>query len=113
MSFTTERKTAMLEYDIDFTEQRVMPFTTRKLLVRTDLNTPDYEEYEEYEKYNLYYGEFEAFLEAERDFKYTPSLEFNENYVRIGLAHDYEMILSQEDWFAYASWKALGVKYDI
>ena len=100
------------DIDIDFTEQkRVIPFTTRKLLVRTD--TPDYEEYEEYEEYNLYFDEFEAFLEAERDFKYTPSLEFNENHVRIGLAHDYEMMLSQEDWFAYASWKALGVKNDI
>ena len=102
------------DIDIDFTEQkRVIPFTTRKLLVRTD--TPDYEEYEEYEEYNHYYEEFEAFLEAERDFKYTPSLEFQEGNVRIGLAceNDYEMLLSQKDWFAYASWKALGVKNDI
>jgi len=100
--------------DIDFTEQkRVIPFTTRKLLVRTD--TSDYEEYDEYEEYNLYFDEFEAFLEAERDFKHTPSLELNmtSDGVRIGLAHDYEMMLSQEDWITYASWKALGVKNDI
>ena len=104
----------MLEYDIDFTEQkRVIPFTTRKLLVRTDLNTPDYEEYEEYEEYNLYFDEFQKFLEVERDFKYTPMIDFQENHVRMGLAHDYEMMMSQEDWFAYASWKALGVKNDI
>lgn len=99
--------------DIYFTEQRRIKLTTRKLGVRTDLKTPDYEEYEEYEEYNLYFDEFEAFLKSERDLSYTPSVEFQESHVRIGLAYDYEMMLSQENWFAYASWKALGVKYDI
>lgn len=99
--------------DIYFTEQKKVKLTTRKLLVRTDLKTPDYEEYEEYKEYNFYFDEFEAFLKSERDFNYTPSVCFQEGHVRMGLAYDYEMMLSQENWAAYASWKALGVKYDI
>lgn len=93
---------------------------TRKLFVRDDLEIPDYEEYEEYEEYNFNFDEFEAFLKSERDLKYTPSLAFQEGNVRISLSYenDYEMMLSQKDWYAYASWKALGVKelgveYDI